>query len=151
MVYEIGLFTRLCVEPVCVGHIVNLCITHSGIMHLTWTCEMCGPWIVHRILHSLRMATVACYLLWDVWSLNCPSYFTQPENGNLCLCVSSICNFVSVNMLFSDTPISGVWSENNGVMLPKSRLEDTHTRQTPNNMRRSLFLGGLGHILPNRV
>jgi hypothetical protein len=46
-----------------VGHVVNLCVTHLGTMHLTRTCEMCGPQIVQCILDSLRMVMAACYLV----------------------------------------------------------------------------------------
>jgi hypothetical protein len=49
------------------------------------------------------MATVACYLVYDS-------------------CVSFIHDFSSINLLFSDTTISGM---DNGVMLLKSRTEDT--------------------------
>jgi hypothetical protein len=72
--------------------------------------------------------------LWDVWLLNCLAYFGQPENDDrcilsgVCLCVSFIHDFSSVTLLFSDTPILSVWSVNSGVMLPKSRMEDTQGR-----------------------
>jgi hypothetical protein len=72
--------------------------------------------------------------LWDAWFLNYLAHFGQPENGDrcvlsgVCLCVSFVHDFGSVTLLFSDTPISGVWSENNGVMLPKSRMEDIQGR-----------------------
>jgi hypothetical protein len=58
-------------------------------MHLTLTCEMCGSRIVQRILDSLRMTTVACYLV----------------SGSR---VSFIHDFSSVTLLFSSTLISGV-------------------------------------------
>jgi hypothetical protein len=51
------------VERVRVGRVAKLCVTHSGMMHLTWTYEMRGSQIVQHILDSLRMATVACYLV----------------------------------------------------------------------------------------
>jgi hypothetical protein len=57
---------RVCVgrvENLCVGHVANLCVTRSETMHLTWTYEMRGSWIIQRILDSLRMTTVACYLV----------------------------------------------------------------------------------------
>jgi hypothetical protein len=56
-IYTIG------VERVCVGHVVNLCVSRSEMMHLTWTCEMRGSRIVQCILDNLRMVIVACYLL----------------------------------------------------------------------------------------
>jgi hypothetical protein len=34
MLYEVFIFA-IGVEHVCVGHVANLCITHSGTMHLT--------------------------------------------------------------------------------------------------------------------
>jgi hypothetical protein len=58
-------------------------------VHLTLTCEMRGSRIVQRIFDSLRIATVACYLV----------------SGS---CVSFIHDFNSVTLLFSSTPISGV-------------------------------------------
>jgi hypothetical protein len=51
------------VERIRVGRVANICVTHSGIMHLTLTCEMCGSRIVQRILNILRITTVACYLV----------------------------------------------------------------------------------------
>jgi hypothetical protein len=73
--------------------------------------------------------------LWDALFPNCSTYFGQRENGDhcvlsdVCLCVSFIRDFDSVTLLFSDTLILGVWSENNRVLLPKSRMEDTQGRQ----------------------
>jgi hypothetical protein len=52
------------VECVRVGYVANLCVTRSGTMYLTWTCEMRGSRIVLRILGSLRMMTVVCYLVY---------------------------------------------------------------------------------------
>jgi hypothetical protein len=63
---------------------------------------------------------------------NCPAYFGQLENGDQHVlsscassCVSFVCGFDSATPLFSVTSILGVWSENSGVMLPKSQTEDT--------------------------
>jgi hypothetical protein len=58
-------------------------------MHLTLNCEMCDSRIFQRILDSLRMVIVACYLM----SVSC---------------VSFIHDFNSVTLLFSGTPISSV-------------------------------------------
>jgi hypothetical protein len=55
------------------------------------------------------MMTIACYLV----------------SGS---CVSFVHDFGSVTLLFSDTSILGVWLENSGVMLLKSRIEDAHAR-----------------------
>jgi hypothetical protein len=68
---------------------VNLCVTHSGRMHLTLTCEMCDFRIVHCILDSPRMAIFVCYLVSDS-------------------CVPFVRDFGSVTLLFYGTPISGV-------------------------------------------
>jgi hypothetical protein len=57
-------------------------------MHLKLTYWMRGSQIVQRILDSMRMAIVVCYLVSDS-------------------CVSFIHDFSSVTLLFSDTPISG--------------------------------------------
>jgi hypothetical protein len=52
--------------------------------------------------------------LGDACFSNCPVYFGQPENGDccvlsgVCLCVSFVCDFGSVTLLFSDTLISGM-------------------------------------------
>jgi hypothetical protein len=66
--------------------------------------------------------------------------------------LSRVCFFLgfdSVNLLFSDTPVSGVCSENSGVMLPKSRAKCTRCDQITCNFFHSWV--GLGPILPNRV
>jgi hypothetical protein len=55
------------------------------------------------------MMIVACYLL----------------SGS---CVSLIHDFGIITMLFSGTLLSGVRSENNGVVLPKSRMKDIGVR-----------------------
>jgi hypothetical protein len=81
-IYAIG------VEHVRVGHVANLCVTRSGTMHLTLTCEMRGSRIVQRILDSMRMSIIVFYLV---------SVF-----------VSFIHDFGSVTLLFSDTSISDV-------------------------------------------
>jgi hypothetical protein len=100
-------------------------------MHLTLTCEMYGSWIVQHILNSLRMAIITCYLL----------------SGSR---VSFVCHFGSITLMLSGTPKSGVWSENNRVMLPKSRMEDTRVRnQITHNSRYSYT--GLGLIHLNKV
>jgi hypothetical protein len=127
MLYEICLFTRLGVKCVCVGHVANLCRNDAS----------------HKNL-------------WDAWFSNCPTYFRHSENddrsmlSDICLCVSSIRYFGSVTLLFSDTLMSDVWSENSRVMLPKSWTDDTQDRhQIIRNGCYSYV--GLGHILPNRV
>jgi hypothetical protein len=76
-------------------------------MHLTLCCEVHYSKIIQRILDS-------------------------PENGDQRVlsgyassCVFFICGFSIVTPLFSVTPILGMCLENSGVMLPKSRTEDT--------------------------
>jgi hypothetical protein len=94
--------------------------------------------------------------LWDAWFPNCPAYFGQPENDDRCLLsgvylyVSFIHDFGSVTLIFSDTSISTVWSENSGVMLSKLRSEDTQGRHQITHDGCYSYVG-LGHILPNRV
>jgi hypothetical protein len=68
---------------------VNLCVTHSGMMHLTLTCEMRGSFIVQRILDNLRIMTIACYLV----------------SGTH---ISFFLDFGIVTLLFSGTSILGV-------------------------------------------
>jgi hypothetical protein len=46
-----------------VGRVANLCVTCSGLMHLTRTSEMRGYRIIQLILDNLRIVTVACYLV----------------------------------------------------------------------------------------
>jgi hypothetical protein len=41
--------------------LTNICVTHSRMMHLTFTRELHGSQIVQHILDNLRMANVACY------------------------------------------------------------------------------------------
>jgi hypothetical protein len=80
-------------------HVADLCVTRSRTAHLTFTCEV-RIRIVQRILERLRMVGVVCYLVDDS-----------------CMFV---CGFDGITMLFSDTLVSDVCSENNGVMLLKS-------------------------------
>jgi hypothetical protein len=70
--------------------------------------------------------------LWGASFQNCPTYFGQPKDyyqrvlsGYASSCVSFIHGFGSVTLLFSVTPILGVWLKNSRVMLPKSWTEDT--------------------------
>jgi hypothetical protein len=72
----------------------------------------------------------------------------------VCYLVGDSCTFIrgfdGITLLFSDAPVSGVCSENSGVMLPKSRTKRTRVKdQITRNCRH--FWVGLGHILPNRV
>jgi hypothetical protein len=77
------------VAGVRVGCIANICITRSGTMHLTLTCEIRDSRIVQRILYNLRMMIVACYLIFGS-------------------CVSFIRDLGNVTLLFTGTLISGV-------------------------------------------
>jgi hypothetical protein len=79
-------------------HVAELCVTRSGIAHLTFTCE--------------------------VHSLNCPAYFRQLKMvAVVCYLVGDSCMFVrgfdGITLLFSNAPVSDVCSENSTVMLPK--------------------------------
>jgi hypothetical protein len=72
----------------------------------------------------------------------------------VCYLVGDSCTFIhgfdGIILLFSDAPVLGVCSENNGVMLLKSRMKRTRVKdQITCNCRYSWV--GLGHILPNRV
>jgi hypothetical protein len=62
MLCEVFIYT-IVVERVHVGHVVDLCIASSGMMHLTWTSKMRGSQIIQRILDSLRMVIVVYYLM----------------------------------------------------------------------------------------
>jgi hypothetical protein len=70
-----------------------------------------------------------------------------------CYLVGDSCTFVRdfdiIILLFSGTPLTGVCSENSGVMLPKSRAKCTRCDQITCNFFHSWV--GLGPILPNRV
>jgi hypothetical protein len=37
-----NIYGEICVEHVRVGRVANICVIHSGTMHLTLTCEMRG-------------------------------------------------------------------------------------------------------------
>jgi hypothetical protein len=100
----------------------------------TCTCRTCSKPMCYPFGNDASRMN-----LWHAWFLNYPAYFGQPENGDCCvlsdvyLCVSFIHDSGSVTLLFSDTPISsGVWSKNS----------ERYTKQIPDNMRQSLFLGG---------
>jgi hypothetical protein len=116
----------------------------------TCTCRTCNEQMCHPFGND------ESHMNWDAWFLNCPTYFGQPENGDYCmlsgvyLSVSFIHDFGSVTLLFFDTPISGVWSENNGVMLPKSWMKDTQVRHQITRDSHYSYVG-LRHILHNRV
>jgi hypothetical protein len=65
--------------------------------------------------------------LCDAWFLNCPAYFGQPENDNYCV-LSDVCLCVSFIHDFGSVTLSGMWSENNRIMLLKLWTEDTQGR-----------------------
>jgi hypothetical protein len=95
----------------------------------TYTCRTCSEPMCHPFGNDASHIN-----LWDAWFPNCAVYFGRHENGDryvvsgVCLCVSFAHDFGSITQLFSDTPISGVWLKNSGVMLPKSWMEDTKGR-----------------------
>jgi hypothetical protein len=105
-----------------------------AIVYLHIRCRTCTCRTYSEPMRHLFRNDASHMNLWDMWFLNCPTYFGLPKNGDrcmlsdVCLCVSFIRDFSSVTLLFSDTPISGVWSENNRVMLLKSRMKDTQGR-----------------------
>jgi hypothetical protein len=92
----------------------------------TCTCRTCSEPMRHPFGNDTSNMN-----LWDEWFPCCPAYFGQPENGDrcmlsdVCLCVCFIRDFGCVTLLFSNTSISGVWSENSRVMLPKLWMKDT--------------------------
>jgi hypothetical protein len=94
--------------------------------------------------------------LWDAWFPNSPTYFGHHENygrcvlSDVCLCTSFIHDFGSINLLFSSTPISDVWSKNNVVMLSKSQMEDTQGRHQITRDNCYSYVD-LEHILPIRI
>jgi hypothetical protein len=72
----------------------------------------------------------------------------------VCYLVDNSCTFIhdfyGITLLFSDAPVLGMCSQNNGVMLPKSRTKRTRVKdQITCNCHHSWV--GLGHILSNRV
>jgi hypothetical protein len=81
------------------------------------------------VLDSLRMATTTCYLV-------------TLALVYLSSMVSAACD--------RRTMVLGVWSENNGVMLPKSWTEDTWARNKITCDGRHSWVG-LGPIHPNRI
>jgi hypothetical protein len=63
---------KFCIIPSCImswnfigfmSPLMNLCVTHSGMMHLILTCEVCGFQIVQHILDNLGMTTDVYYLI----------------------------------------------------------------------------------------
>jgi hypothetical protein len=120
-IYSVRFIYAICVERVHVGHIANLCITRLRMMHLTWTYEMCGYRIVNRILDSLRMTTVACYLVSVLYVFH--SWFWQ---HNL--------------VVLWHTNIRRLIKEQQG--YAGDIMNRRYTRLTPDNTRGSLFLGG---------
>jgi hypothetical protein len=92
----------------------------------TCTCRTHGEHMCHPFGNDISHIN-----LWDAWFQNCSTYFGQPENDDryilsgVYLCVYFIHNFSSITLLFSDIPISDMWSENSEVMLLKLRTEDT--------------------------
>jgi hypothetical protein len=129
-------------------HLIWLCYIFSIIRRVINICGV-SKWKLYFIVFHLYKVGVGftspsepmCHpfrndaphiKLWGASLLNCPAHFRQPENGDQCLlsnyassCVSFIHGFGSVAPLFSNSPILGVWSENSGVMLPKSWTKDT--------------------------
>jgi hypothetical protein len=93
----------------------------------TCTCMTCSKPMHHPFGNDASHMN-----LWDAWFLNCLAYFRKLQNGDRCmlsdLYIFFVCDFSSVTLQFSDTPILGVWSENSGVMLLKSLMEDTQGR-----------------------
>jgi hypothetical protein len=67
--------------------LANLCVTHSGTMYLTFSCEVCDSIIVQHILEILRMMGVVCYLVYSS-------------------CI--VHDFNSITLLFSSAPILDV-------------------------------------------
>jgi hypothetical protein len=94
----------------------------------TCTCRTCSKPMRHLFRNDASHMN-----LWDVWFPNCSLYFGQPENRDHCVLsgVSLVCFFIrdfgSVILLFSDTTISDVWSENSGVML-QQKIHKADTR-----------------------
>jgi hypothetical protein len=108
--------------------LANLCVTHSGMMHLTLSCEVHHSWIIP---------------------------FGQPENGGRCMHiwflirVPSVHDFDSVTLLFSFTPISRCEGEQWGYAVEIMNERYTSQNQRACNDRHSWV--GLGPIYPNRV
>jgi hypothetical protein len=120
MLYQVYIYA-IGVERVHVGRVANLCVTRSGMMYLTWTCEMRGSWIIHRILDNLRIVTVACYLVFVLCVFR--SWFWQ--------CSPVVLWYTDIRQVIREQ-----WGYATEIM------NERYTRPTPNNMRQSLFLGG---------
>jgi hypothetical protein len=99
-------------------------------VYLRDRCRMCTFRTCSEYMRHPFRNNTSHMNLWDAWFPNYPTYFRQPENdgcyvlSGVCLYVSFIRNFGSITLLFFDTSISCVWSENNGVMLLKLWTED---------------------------
>jgi hypothetical protein len=128
-------------------YLIWLCYIFSMVHHVIIICGVSGwksYFVVFHIykvgvgftspsepMHHLFRNDAHHIKLWGASFPNYLAYFRQLENGDQHVlssyassCISFICGFGSVTPLFSITPILGVWSENNGVMLPKSRTKD---------------------------
>jgi hypothetical protein len=122
MIYVIAIvYGAIVVERVCVGRVANLCVARSRMTHLTWTYEIRGSRIIQRILDSLRMMTVACYLM----SILCVfrPWFQQRNP-----------------VVLRHTDIGRVIGEQRGYVT--KIMNGRYTKQTADNTRLSLFLGG---------
>jgi hypothetical protein len=108
----------------------------------TCPCRMCKKLMCHLFRNN------ACQInLWDAWFLNCPTFFGQPKNSDCCTLsgVWLLCVFHS--RFWQRNP---VWSENNGVILLKSWMENTWARNQITRDGHYSYVS-LGPILPNMV
>jgi hypothetical protein len=101
-------------------HIADLWVTHLGTTHLKFTCE--------------------------VRSLNCPTYFGQPENGGGCMLFGRWLMYIRSwfwrhnHVVLWRTSFRCVFKEQRGYAA--EIMNETYTSQRPNNTQLLPFLGG---------
>jgi hypothetical protein len=103
---------------------------HSSVKTNEWSvylrdrCRTCACRTCSKPMHYLFRNDASHINMWDAWFPNCPVYFGHLEHDDCCMlsgvwfCVSFIHDFDSVILLFSNTPILGVWSENSDPSTP---------------------------------
>jgi hypothetical protein len=101
-------------------HVADLCVTHSEMVHLTFTCEMCSP--------------------------NCPAYFRQPGNGGGCMLFGRRLVYVHSwfwwhnPVVLRRTSFRRVFREQRGYAAEITN--EMYTSQRSNNTQLPPFLGG---------
>jgi hypothetical protein len=110
--------------------LANICVTHSGSMHLIFTYEVHDFQIVQRTLDSPRMASVACYPI----SCSCTSHLWFGQCNPIVLRYSIIRCVTEEQRVYTVEITHGATQARNQITC--------NTRH---------FLVGLWYILPNMI